>query len=163
MSDLAAFQGTFFKVTPLQGGKASVFHIEVPQERTDAALKALGGWPDAANPKWVAVALLDKKIAQHKDDGVQAPKNLRRKFSEISLAEQSALKCTDQVFRRFLWEKHMIRDEEFEASGQIAIDAAATAVRVACGVNTRADILPGTNAADKWAGVLSDFEGWKNL
>jgi hypothetical protein len=162
MSNAAAIQATYSDLKVIRGRKVCQIVMEIPLEASEAFVAAFG-MPNPAKETWVALALLDKKAVQHKDDGVQAPKNVRRAFHELTLAEQSAIKCGDRVFQRFLFEKHMMRDEDFEAGGQTAIDAAATAVRVACGVNSRSDILPNTPAGDKWRDVLRDFEGWKSI
>lgn len=162
VSNAAAIQATYSDFKIVRGRKVAQIILEIPLEQANGFVTGFG-MPNPGSETWVAVARLNQKAIQHKDDGVQAPKNVRRSFGELSLAEQSAIKCGDRVFQRFLFEKDMIPDEDFEAGGQKSADAAATAVRVACGVNSRADILPGTPAGDKWADVLRVFEGWKNI
>ena len=54
----AVFQGTFAQVKPIAGRKVYQFIIEVPMERADAALKAMGGLPNPEESRWVAVARL---------------------------------------------------------------------------------------------------------
>lgn len=155
MNDYAAIQGTFVKVTPVASRKVTAFHIEVPVELTDKYLQALGGYPDPANPKWVAVALLNMKAVQHKDDGVRPPKEPRR-WNEIAWSQQSAIACSDQSFRRFLFENDMLKEDELEDE-----KAAATAVRLICGVNTRADIKSGTPAGEKWYDLHGKYKAWE--
>ncbi len=54
----SATYGTFCEARPVRTRKVVQFIIEVPVERANSALKALGGYPDAANPRWVGMALL---------------------------------------------------------------------------------------------------------
>jgi hypothetical protein len=57
MTDEAAFRATFCNLKNIAGRKVMQVICEVPVEQADVVLDALG-WPDPANPRWVAIALL---------------------------------------------------------------------------------------------------------
>lgn len=54
-----AFKATFCNFRNIAGLKVMQIHLEVPIEQADQVYDILG-WPDPANPKWVAVALLNE-------------------------------------------------------------------------------------------------------
>jgi hypothetical protein len=59
-----------------------------------------------------------------------------------------ALKCQDITFQ--LWLSALPIGREYEDAAQ--------AVRAYCEVNSRADILPGTHAGDRWIVLLRAYE-----
>lgn len=57
MDDAAAFRATFCNLKNIAGRKVVQVVCEVPVEQANQVVDVLG-WPDPANPKWVAIALL---------------------------------------------------------------------------------------------------------
>ena len=58
--DPAAIKATFCNFKNVVGRKQLQLHFEIPIEQAGQVYEALG-WPDAANPKWVAIALLNEE------------------------------------------------------------------------------------------------------
>lgn len=73
--------------------------------------------------------------------------------AEKRLAQQAGILCADPVFQRYLLEHHMMLTQDEEG--------ATLAVRMICGVSTRADIVPGTAAGSAWEALCSKFIAWK--
>lgn len=74
------------------------------------------------------------------------------------LAQQAGIMCGDPIFHRFLSEQGMFRKLPDTMSVE---GAAATAVRLICGVKSRSEIVPGTPAGDAWDKLMGEFEMWK--
>ncbi len=52
-------RGTFTNIRNVAGRGVCQFIIELPTEHAKSAIDELG-WPDPADPKWVAIALLNE-------------------------------------------------------------------------------------------------------
>lgn len=117
--------------------------LEVPLDKADAAYQVLGGMPDSGKEVWFAVARL-------KPNGKTAPSPIPH---PKRLVQQAGIYCADPVFQRFLMEKGLAMDHS-EA-------AAADAVREACGVHSRSEIIVGSIPADKWERLAAQYELWK--
>lgn len=62
MSEPAAIRATFTNIRNIQGRKVVQLICEIPIEQAEKACMILG-WPDAVEPKWVAIALLNEDAA----------------------------------------------------------------------------------------------------
>jgi hypothetical protein len=58
MENSAAIRATFCNLKNIAGRKVVQVICEVPVEQAGQVYEALG-WPDASNPKWVAIAMLN--------------------------------------------------------------------------------------------------------
>lgn len=134
-----AIRATFHDIRPIKGRKLAQLVFEIPVEQADEALAALGGYPRPDHERWCGIALLDPANFSEPSSTPQ-----RRPFHELSMTQQAAIKCTDQEFQKF-----MSTANEHDC---------ANAVRVRCGVKTRADIKPDTSAGDCWVRLLADYE-----
>lgn len=67
---------------------------------------------------------------------------------EYTLANRVGMTCNDPAFREWLYRTHGVGGDH----------GVAEFVRGACGVESRADILPGTPAAAKWHALALDYE-----
>lgn len=59
MGDPAAIKATFCNFRNIAGRKVVQLVFEIPVEQGGQAYEALG-WPDAADPKWCGIALLNE-------------------------------------------------------------------------------------------------------
>lgn len=150
MSAPAAIKGTFVKIEPVMTRKCVRFGIEVPIEEADAALRALGGFPDGANPKWVAIALLNPEVVQAPP---AKPEKERRSFDELPASQQAALLCKEPRFQRFIAELTTFPETE---------EGAADAVRYLCHVDSRA-ALNTLEGEHFWGNVHSEYRTWLSL
>ena len=88
------------------------------------------------------------------DEGM-APANrdaVMRRWFALPPVTQACVLCADVRFRWFLKVKCGFDVPE-------AADAA-TYVRALCGVTSRAEILEGTEAGDRWAALWREYHGW---
>jgi hypothetical protein len=145
--------------------KSLKFTLHVPEEEALKAIEAFG-WPTGANPVAVAIARLDlskpgatrtrnapaREAASDPGEPDTPASRPHRPWDELSLAEQAGIACTDPKFRRYLFESACVRDD--------SEDAAAAAVRLTCGVRSRGDIRPGTEAAALWDQLYSAYQMW---
>lgn len=151
MASPAVVDGVFTEFRVLKNGFARIT-IEVPVERANDALAALGGFPAPSEARWVAVAVLDPNAAlppspptrqvippPHKPVQVREP----RRWREMKLAQQAGI-CAS--------------DPEFQAWAGVADESgAARFIRDRCGVGTRADLDTNPMAAEQWRALSRAF------
>jgi hypothetical protein len=70
-------------------------------------------------------------------------------------AAECAMKCNEQVFRRYLIEKHGLED----AGDSIRI---ASRVRSILNIKSRSDLNTDENARQRWLSLRADFEAWRD-
>lgn len=154
MNAPAAIQGTFADFKLVRGRKVAQFIVEVPIEGADQALKALGGIPNPSTETWVALARLNAKpsaSSQSDAEPGEAPGG-RRRFNELSPAQQSALKCKDEAFQRFM--------SETGYAASMKEDDVASGVRAFCGIKSRARLNENRAAANLWRTLHGEFQLW---
>jgi hypothetical protein len=83
---------------------------------------------------------------------VEKPKEKR----DYSLPQRVAMVCNEPAFARFLEEQEDGTEGFITNSDQIAMR-----VREICHVNSRSEILPGTEAARKWDELHGKYLGWQ--
>lgn len=150
MTAPAAIKGTFVDYRPVYTRKVFRLIIEVPIEEADAALAALGGTPNPATTTWVALARLNQNSSN--DAQPEAGPKERRRFQDLPPAQQSALRCQDEAFCRFMHEEGH--------SASMAEDDVAEAVRKFCRVKSRADL----NAEPaRWYELRDQFQAWMQV
>jgi hypothetical protein len=144
MTQPSAFQATFSDFKNVKTRKTLQLIFEVPTEMADAAIKALGGFPDASKEVWVAIARLDLS----KPDEKPADPKHRRRFSELPYSQQAAMRCNEPDFWRFL---------NVENTSE-----ATDLVRHKCDVVSRKDIIKGSHAGNTWEHLEGDYYGWQH-
>jgi hypothetical protein len=154
----AAFTATYseWKVVKTRAVVQIVF--EVPTEGSDVAYQVLGGMPISSKERWFAIAALDKDAAAtyaatRVGAGVETPG--RRRSSPY--AREIAMACNDSDFLKFLDATY---DPAVGTYWGSAAERAANIVRKELGVKSRADVLPGTNAANAWRKMYDRFFEW---
>lgn len=76
----------------------------------------------------------------------------KRKFHELSLAEQAGIRCEDEQFCKFI---------ESKARAMMTRVGVVDYVRKFCGVSSRGEIVKETNAAVRWVTLNGQFEAWQ--
>ena len=150
MSKPAAFKATFSDFRLIKGRKVAQIIFELPIEGCDAALEALGGVPRPDRETWAAIARLDPKAVPEPSEPIQLGK---RTFEELPFSQQAALRCQDMEFREFL--RHECGSKAANA------EEAAEEIRARCGVTSRKDLLPNTQAGNRWLLIESAYQAWK--
>lgn len=161
MSDPTAIRATFsdFKIVRTRSVVQLIF--EIPIELADASLATLGGLPRSDSERWVGIARLDERKFDAEGNLPDEDKNYhegesvivdemrkRRPFCELKFSQQAGIKSSDLKFQ--LWLSNLPVGKESED--------AASAIRAFCGVETRANIIPGTRAGDRWIELLRMYE-----
>lgn len=138
----AVFKASYADWKLIKTRKVVQVVFEVPVESSDIAYQVVGGMADNSQEKWFAIARLDE--SPPKPEG-KAP----LKWQEMSPAQQAGMLCSDIPFQKFILETGGSTD-------------AANSVRLICGVTSRGDIKPGTEAARRWASIVSDYRAWQH-
>lgn len=145
MEKPAAIRGTFADFRLIKGRKVAQLVVEIPIEEADAALATLGGLPQPAAERWVALAIL-------KTQPPQAVKQ-KRKFSELDATMRAGIICGEPAFWRFLskeYDGNVICEEEAEQW-----------VRDFCGVDSRRGLNDNPPALEKWNRLQDLYITWK--
>ena len=162
MTAAAVVQGTFANYRIVAGRKVCVLYIEIPMERTDDAVRALGGTPMPDDTRWVAIARIHDPArpatrgaaggagaASSSPDTLPAADVSTRRWESLSPVKQAGIRCNDTLFQKWL--------------GVTTAAEAAEIVRTRCGVSSRSkiDATPETLAA--WYDMDADFTTWMFL
>lgn len=144
----AAFSATYSDWKLIRTRKCVQVVFEIPLEAADAAYQVLGGMPDAGAETWFGIAKLKPGATE------QSPVTReRRDWADIPMPQQAALRCNDPIYRAFLRESRM-----GEACDP---ETAAVAIRNYCGVGSRSEIRPGTEAEELWTELERRFDAWR--
>lgn len=189
MTKLAAFRGSYadWRLIKTRGCVQVVF--EIPLAESDAAYQALGGMPNSASERWFGIARLNdgvdtpseaagERVApdntpaaspklngscipgeaagrsrQDRGEADQPYKPRKPVAADKKLAQQAGILCSEPAFQRFLTETGLAPD--------MTEHDAADCVRDFCGVISRAEIAPGSKAAELWIDLRGKYEAWK--
>lgn len=162
MSEPAAFQATFADFRLVKGRKVAQFVVEVPLEAADHALAMLGGLPQPDTDRWVAVARLNPSpgVPVVGSDGTDEPRvaplttadgSAPGETKVYTLANKIGMRCNDKQFQRWIAVREEAEPSDFDAT------AAAGYVRRYCGVRSRAEITPDSEAAILWSVLETEF------
>lgn len=140
----AAFQGSYADLKFIKSRSVAQIVIELPIEQAGAFVAAFGA-PVPGSECPVAIARLEPARAVSKPP---EPKK-RRKFNELPLAQQAAMRCNDEAFAQFAAEMLQGADRGL-----------AECIRFQCGVKTRSDIIAGTPEGNRWLLIESAYQAW---
>lgn len=162
MTNPAAFKATYSDWRLIKGRKVVQVVLELPLEAAGEAYDALGGMPRPDREVWCAVARLQEGGA-HPSISHQPTKTQSSQPASPPLgarapsphATRIAILCGKEKFWKFLEQKLPHYNSVIECN-----ESAADSVRHYCGVKSRADILPGTPAENRWLLLLSSYQAW---
>lgn len=143
MSERAAVDGDYADFKIVKTRSIAQIVVEIPIEKADAFLRAFGV-PIPGKPAPVALARLNAAAS----NVIEGP----RRWSDMLPAQQAGIRCAEPAFWKFLQERG---EADVKDSAK-----AATYVRLACGVHSRAAIMPGTPAADRWTAIDDEYSAW---
>lgn len=129
---MPAIAGTFVKIEPVATRKVVRLHVECPIEQADQILRALGGYPDPANAKWVGIAPLAAKPENTLKGGL--------------LAKKAGILCNEPAFQKWC-----------DATDP---DSAADYIRVRCNVESRAHLDHDADAARAFRDIELEYQNW---
>jgi len=150
-----AYAATVHSFRSVASRKIVQFVLEVPQEQFGQAIEIS---PIGA---WVAVARLNTNpdsgshsISPRPDRGdAETVAPAGEKPATNSLAQQAGILCNDKRFQKFMTNEWRSPIEDAENC--------AAAVRMRCRVNSRSEIVTGTDAGARWFALLERYRGWQ--
>lgn len=148
MTKLAAIEGQLVSIKNVSTHKSACLTIHVPEEYALKVIEAFG-WPTMVAPVHVAIA----RMGEAEKAAPEPPKE-RRKWDELSIAQQAGIMCNEKGFQRYISESLNKRPDEVDT------DAAATYVRTLCGVNSRAHIEGNETAERKFRALRISYDNW---
>lgn len=153
--DRAAFSADYVDLKFIKSRKVAQIVVEIAIEQS-ADFVAQFGTPNPACGVPVALARLhpEKPASEAPKLAEPMPKE-RRRFDTLPLPQQAAMRCNEPAFRRFLAEQNGITADEVMNS-----DMAASLVRIACGVETRADIRDEHPSGLRWRALEAEYSVW---
>jgi hypothetical protein len=163
---MSAIAGTFSDLKILRGRKVVQIVVEIPLEKADEALKILGGVPNPASERWVAIApLLNEpecrppseaasEDAGATPDNAPASSSHKRRWAELSPTQQAGILCEDPEFATFA--KIVCADLDWNYNDPKIF------VRDYCGIATRAQLSTNDAAAERWKTLEADFYAWQH-
>lgn len=158
MTDQSVFKATFSNIKNIPSRKVCQLVFEVPIEAADAALYALGGLPNPAAERWVAVARLNDEPPSAEPVAALPAPDIKR-WADLPPAQQAAIRCGEPEFCRFLHEG-VSQTPGFSLPGVPGPDAAAAFVRAICGVASRAEFNTNDEARTRWNALEAEFWAW---
>jgi len=168
MSKPLAIRGTYadWRLVKTRGVVQIV--VEVPLSDSNMALDVLGGMPNPAAERWVAIAPIkpESEVMQSGPSAVQPidarpepkqdkPARAKRDWRDLPPAQQAGVRCEEPAFLRFLCEE---RPSDMRESND-----AAECVRLICGVRSRADLNTEHAARVVWHQLNEQYEAWMRV
>lgn len=139
----AVIKGEYADYRRVKGRKVLQLIIEVPLEEAPRVHAALGE-PNPGESTWVAVALLNGRVAN---------KETIDHTAKHKLSQQAGILCNDATFQAYL--RETCNEECNDTS------SAAMLVRHICCVDSRSEFDTDQSAATAWRTLKSNFEAWK--
>lgn len=156
MTDAAIFHGNYANIVTRKTRSVFVVEIEITIERYQEFVAAFGG-PLPGKEIPVAICLLDPKTAAsepRKPPSAPAPRE-PGKYAGFPLAKQAAIRCATPEFWAFL-------EIEMPGGNVGSAEEAAVRVRCFCRVESRKEIVTGTEEGECWLELDQRFLDWKH-
>jgi hypothetical protein len=167
MEQAAAFRACYSDWRLVKTRSVIQIVLEIPVEDSDRAYQVLGGMPAPGAERWCAVARLTEGRegshvlgeaagpAQAEPCGEQDRPHKSRKpvDPDKRLSNEAGRMCAEMAFQRFLFES--------DYTTIVSEESAAAAVRLHCGITSRAELVPGSEGAERWIDIRGRFGAWK--
>ncbi len=131
------------------------FILSVPAEKGTEYLQRIGGFPKPGESRWVAIAQLkstkeDQPQELHKERTRRTSLERQPARPHNPYSRRAGILACDPLFQAFIATPQV----------QDKVAYAASYIRLYCKVTSRKDILPGSDAAEKFDGLLKDYTVW---
>lgn len=150
----AAVTGTYSDIKLVKTRSVAVVMIEIPIE-TASAFVAAFGIPQPGQEVHVALARLNgapkPEPAPVASAARPAPAD-KRDWSELGSAQQAGMRCAEPRFWAWL--------SEYTQTNIMTQEACAVALRMACGVRSRAEIASDPAAFRRWEAIDAGYSDW---
>ena len=160
MSKAAAFKASYadWKLVKTRACVQIIF--EIPVEKANEAYECLGGIPISAKESWFAIARLKQQQEETNTATIKpAPVSPPVRAPKNRLTTRAGILSADPLFHKYLVEMWA---NPFSSVSNDPKERAAMFIRLKCKVQSRKDILPGTEAATRFDLVESAFVGWRD-
>ncbi len=149
---MTAFSAVYTNFKPVPSRKVVSITLEAPIEHGDEIIKLLG-MPNPDESKWVGVARLNEAVRTVPTVSTPSPSSegtdSKRTWDQMSYAQRAGIMSNDPEF--------------WEYTGALDKDMAADLIRRICHVQSRSEILPGTQAEDWFLHICERFDTWKKF
>lgn len=152
MNAPAAMQADYCDLRFVKGRKVIQVVLELPIE-AGAQFVSMFGTPDPSKTVPVALARIDPNAK-----AAPEPVKERRKWDELSIAQQAGILCAEKGFQTFISER--MAPSSVHGNAEITTDDAATYVRRLCGVNSRAHIEDKPEALRIFRDLDASYRAW---
>lgn len=157
MIDHPVVLATFEEFRPVKTRKSVQIICEIPEERADEALRALGGFPQSGYSIWVGIVRVDETVATAPAEPAdaqtppEAPKvaNDPERPPGGPLARRAGILCKQAGFQRWYHDglPEGVNGEEYTAR----------TLRFDCGIDSRAELDHNAQAASIFKQIESDY------
>ena len=144
----AAIQGTFADLKSVKTRSVVQMVVEIPIEQAEQIVRAFG-FPQPGAEIAVAVARLDPEKAKAALPPPETPAKPKKRFHELPLSQQAALRCGDESFWRFASQ----RDEAFTVGWLYA----------QLGIESRRELDRDKALGKRWIALNAEYEQWAGL
>lgn len=132
---MGAIAAQFVKFDAVPTRKVVRVTLEIAIEKANDVLKDLGGYPDAANARWVGVALMKGEPTENTLKGGK-------------LAQKAGILCAEGAFKTFCAETYELPDP-------------VQAIYATCGVTSRAHLDHDEEAGRKFHDMETEYKVWR--
>ena len=155
-----AIQGTFADLKSVKTRSVVQMVVEIPIEQAEAVVKAFG-FPQPGAEIAVAVARLDVKADKPPTTAPEwVGREAKKPFKDYTLAQQSGMRCGDEMFRRWACWKF---NPTAPANHSPDVEWAANQVRAWCNVDSRSEFDTNADAGKRWLTLNAEFEEWNGM
>jgi hypothetical protein len=128
--------------------------MEVPLADADKAYEILGGMPNPAAEQWFGIAAIRADRSGQAESMSTA--RTTRAWKDMLPQQQAGIRCDEVTFAVFL-------HEEYPEEWHEAMDDPAEAVRLICGVQSRAEFSTNAKAAVAWRQLDDKYQAWRTV
>ena len=153
----AAFRACYSDWKLIRTRKCVQLVFEVPLEESNLAYAALGGMPNSGAEVWCAIARLVDGRGTERETGEasrKAPVSRKPVAADKRLAQRAALICKEPLFQQWVSDQCAVGFVPTE-------DYVADYVRNRCRVDSRSEIVPGTDAAIEFDKICAEYALWR--
>jgi len=164
---MTAFRATFSDLKVVKTRQVAQLIFEIPLADFDGAYEILGGLPNPAVERWVAIAAIapspipvqqkEARAEQPRQDTPMPPSKpdgaAKRDWRDLPPAQQAGIRCDEPSFAKFL-------KKEFPDEWHDGQENPAECVRLICQVRSRKDLATNHRARVRWSMLDSQYEAW---
>lgn len=162
MMEHAAIQGTFADLKSVKTRSVVQMVVEIPIEQAEQIVRAFG-FPQPGAEIAVAVARLNPEKAEAALAPPEPPAKPKKRFHELPLSQQAALRCLDARFRAYLDVAAFPEWLAVKRGGSPEEEWTRRFIYGFCNVQSRAELDTRGSAGSSWMDLNARYEQWTGL